>query len=106
MLLAKFAHDRDSTLARPEAEKRPRIARPSSSALAEAAQSPLQPVFPLTHRYELGQQIGSGGMGVVYKARDRSLNRIVALKFIPQRLRRAERALHAGGQGPGAHRAR
>src|SRR6478752_3278248 len=33
-------------------------------------------------RYELTRELGRGGMGVVYEARDRDLNRTVAVKMI------------------------
>lgn len=49
----------------------------------------IQPGTVLGERYEIIQLLGEGGMGAVYKAKDRAVDRFVALKVI-----RSELAFH------------
>jgi tetratricopeptide (TPR) repeat protein/predicted Ser/Thr protein kinase len=60
----------------------PRINTPASQFSDSSGLTLLRPGYVLGRRYEIVQLLGQGGMGAVYRALDREVNRTVALKVI------------------------
>src|SRR5438067_6470056 len=83
-LRARMPHSRLASGVVLVATRAPRVSDPVVSSADSELRAHVERV--LSDHYELDSEIGRGGMGIVYRAKDRRLKRVVAIKLLPPEL--------------------